>query len=181
MSTTGDQLEEKRGTLLYMLQQVTLPEAAFLNHPELIRQLNRESSVQSLVHMGSKALVRCVQIGLIEGEDDGDENIHVLIGITKQITIHPHKRNGYSLYVLTMPEPVKMPEAHFAAIVHKDDEAKHHMHESPSTRYFTLEKSCSPLPMLCEVRRDRAHNNYGEGPAPEMAAFVDAVFDRIGV
>ena len=181
MSTIDQPLEEKRATLLYMLQQVTLPDAAFLNHPELIRQLNRESSIQSLLHMGSKALVQCVRIGLIEGEDDGDENIQVLIGITNQITIQPHKRNGYTLYVVTMPKPVKMPEAHFAAIVHKDDEAKEYMHESPSTRYFTLEKSCSPLPMLCEVKRNRAHNNYGEGPAPEMAAFVDAVFDRVGV
>lgn len=152
MSTAGDQLEEKRGTLLYMLQQVTLPDAAFLNHPELIRQLNRESSVQSLVHMGSKALVRCVQIGLIEGEDDGDENIQVLIGITNQITIHPHKRNGYTLYVVTMPEPLKMPDAHFAAIVHKDDEAKEYMHESSSTRYFRWRNHVHRCP--CCVRLD---------------------------
>ena len=164
-----------------MLQQVTLPEAVFQNHPELMRKLNMESPVQPLLHMASKALLLCVQIGLIDGKANGEENIQFMMGITDQITIHPYKRNGYTAYVVKMPKPLNETEAHFVAIVRKDDEAKEYMQESPSTRYFTLEKSCSPLNMLCELQRNQSRSIYGEGPAPEMAAFVDAVFDRVGV
>ncbi len=181
MSTNQHQLDEKKKTLIYVLQQISLPEAVFQNHPEWVRQLDLDPGEQSLLHMGSKALVRCVQIGLIQDDDCDDENIEILIGITDQIAIHPHQRNGYTAYVATMPNPVHTTESHFVAIVHNDDEPKRHMQESPSTRYFTLEKSGSALPMLCEVKRDRLHLNYGEGPVPEMAAFVDAVFERIGV
>ena len=95
------------------------------------------------------------------------------------MAVHPHKRNGYTALVVTMPVPESPPEAHFVAIVRKDDESKEHRRESPSTRYFTLEKSHTPLPVLCECRRDGSRRNYGEGPAPDIGAFVEAVFERV--
>ncbi len=179
MSALDHHLNEHRGTLLYILQQVVLPEAAFQNHSQLMRRLNTESSVAPLLHMVSKALLQCVRIGLINGKEDDKENIQLLMDTAGQIYVHPHNRQGHTAYVVTMPEPATSPEAYFIAIVRKDDETQEYMQESPSTRYFTLEKSCAPRPMLCEVKRDRAHANYGEGPVAEMAAFVDAVFSHI--
>jgi hypothetical protein len=81
---------------------------------------------------------------------------------------------------VSMPIPESSPEAHFVAIVHKDDEPHDYMRESPSTRYFTLERTdVSDRPLLCEWRRDGSHGNYGDGPAPDLEAFADAVFERV--
>ena len=83
------------------------------------------------------------------------------------------------MHVVTMPTPESPPEAHFVAIVHKNDEPKLYGRVSPSTRYFTLEASFSPLPVLCEWRPDGSRLNYGSGPIPETGAFVQAVFERL--
>jgi hypothetical protein len=163
-----------------MFQFVALPEAAFQNHPELIRDLAGERSWLPLVHFRAKAHLRCIQAGLIDPRKqatDADQKAEA--ELFEAVAVHPHKRNGYTAYVVTMPTPESPPEAHFVAIVHKDDEPKEHGCESPSTRYFTLEKSATRLPVLCECRRDGSRRNYGEGPTPDMGAFVEAVFERV--
>jgi hypothetical protein len=42
-----------------------------------------------------------------------------------------------------------------------------------------LEKSLGPAPVFCECLRDGKRRNYGAGPAPDMAQFVKAVFERV--
>jgi hypothetical protein len=160
--------------VLYAFQHVTLPEAAFQNHPELIRELAGGRPLGGpLVRFQGKAHIRCAAAGLIDGTDDEAD-------LFEPVAIHPRKRSGFTAYVVTMPVPESSPEAHFVAIVHKDDEAHEYMRESPSTRYFTLEKSdISDRPMLCEWRRDGSHANHGEGPAPNLEAFAHAVFERV--
>ena len=165
--------------LLYAFQHVVLREAAFENHPELLREFERKESPLPLLYFRSKAYVRLAENGLVdpceESEADGDAEAELF----KPVAVHPHKRNGYTTHVVTMPTPESPPEAHFVAIVHKDDEPKEHGCAAPSTRYFTLESSNTRLPVLCEWREDGSHLNYGEGPAPEMAAFVEAVFKHV--
>lgn len=93
-----------------------------------------------------------------------------------------HRRDGWTIHVVTMPDPVEAPEAYFVAIVHKDDEAHEYLEPSPSTRYLTLEMSDgSGPPFLCELRNDTGHVNYGAGPAPEIGAFIEAFTERIPV
>lgn len=163
--------------LLYAFQHVVLREAAFENHPELLRELEGEGSPLPLLHFRSKAFLRLAENGLVDPcqETDADAEAELF----KPVAVHPHKRGAYTAHVVTMPAPESPPEAHFVAIVHKDDEPKKHGIASRSTRYFTLESSNTPLPVLCEWREDGSHLNYGEGPAPEMAAFVEAVFGHL--
>jgi hypothetical protein len=177
---TEDTEKRPERPLLYMFQYVALPEAAFQNHPELIRELQGERSGIPLWHFRSKAHMCCILAGLIDPcHEQTDAEVEREMKMFESVAVHPHKSNGYTAHVVTMPIPEFLPEAHFVAIVHKDDEPKEHGRESPSTRYFTLEKSRTPLPVMCECRRDGSRRNYGEGPAPDMRAFVDAVFERV--
>jgi hypothetical protein len=166
--------------LLYFFQHVGLPEATFQNHPELIRELYGPPSSSPLDYIRSQVQIRLVLNGLIVLPDEDDvAEFAAEKEFWKGLAVHPHRRNGYTVHVITMPKPQFIREAHYVAIVHKDDEPKDYMRASPSTRYFALEKSQIHLPFLCECRRDGSRKNYGEGPAPEITAFTEAVFERI--
>lgn len=170
--------------LLYMFQHVTLREAAFENHPELMRDLAGDGrSSWPLLHMWSKARIRCEEADLLpEGSGDTEGAFEEDSKLFDAVAIRPVKRGGYTAHVVTMPVPEGSPDAYLAAIVHKDDEAHEYMRGSPSTRYFTLERTDTPdRPLLCEWRRDGSRENYGEGPAPQVEPFADAVFERVGV
>ncbi len=99
----------------------------------------------------------------------------------RDMKVVPYDRAGFRLYVVHMPVPVATTEAHFAAIVHKLDEPHEPMRASPSTRYFTLEKSfLNGPPLLCEWTQAGSHLNYGEGPGASAEPFVAAVLQRLG-
>lgn len=166
--------------LLYAFQYLALPEATFQNHPDLIRELGGTRSRLPLLHFWAKAHVRCLETGLIDPrrpETDADRDRE--LELFERITVHPYQRDGYTAHVVTMPPPESMPEAYFTALVFKDDEPKEYMQASPSSRYFTLEKSHAQPPVLCECRRDGSRRNYGEGPPLDRDAFAAAVFERI--
>lgn len=167
--------------LLYLFQFVTLPEEAFQNHPELIRELvNEPVEDMPLLHARSIARIRCEQMGLPQLTlENSSSDIVAEYKLFSTVTVQAHKSNGYTAHVVTMPEPQFPPEAYFAAIVFKDDEPKEYMQPSPSTRYFTLEKSKGELPVLGECLRDGKRRNYGAGPAPDKAAFLQAVLERV--
>jgi len=162
-----------------MFQHVILPEAAFENHPELISDLESGASPLPLMHFRAKAEIRLASatgnpLSRATGSASAAEQ-----ELFDAIAIHAHKRDGFTVYVVTMPKPEFCLEAYFAAIVHKDNEPHKQGQQSQSTRYFVLEKSVTPLPVLCEWQRDGSHAYSGRGPAPEMAAFVEAVFARV--
>ena len=124
--------------------------------------------------------IRCVEAGLIQLRHEAiDADVAAELELFKAMAVRSYKRGGYTAHVVTMPAPESPPEAHFVAVVHKDDEPKEYRRASPSTRYFTLEQSTTRLPVLCECRQDGSRRNYGEGPIPEIAAFVEAVFERV--
>src|SRR5262245_17951847 len=56
--------EGPKRPLLYTFQHVALREAAFENHPELIRELAGDPSPLPLFHFRSKAKLRCLEAGL---------------------------------------------------------------------------------------------------------------------
>lgn len=166
--------------LLYVFQYVVLPEAAFTNHPELVQELEGPRTLLPLFHFRSRAMVSCIQSGLIDpDETQSDAQIEAEFALFQALSIDSHRRDGFTVHVVTMPKPEVPPQAYFVAIVYKDNEPKVYGRPSPSTRYFALEHSQAALPMLCEVREDGSRRNFGEGPAADLKAFVDAVFDRI--
>jgi hypothetical protein len=164
--------------LLYMFQHVALREAAFENHPELIRELAGSPSRLPLLHFQSKARLLCRQFELNDSLLEDDDAAMTLFSAVK---IHPHTQDGYTAYIVSMPEPESSLEAYFVAILHKDDEPHEYMARSLSTRYFTLEKADPPSdrPLFCEWFENDSRNNYGDGPVPTLAAFTTAVFERV--
>ncbi len=175
-------LEPKR-PLLYLFQHVALREAAFENHPELIRELAEPPSHLPLLHFWSRASLQCERAGPFADDPSGEDDA----ALTAErewldaVRIHPYARDGYTAHIVTLPAPEASPEAYFVAIVHKDDEPHEYRRESPSTRYFTLEQADLPAarPLLCEWLRDGSRENYGEGPVPTREAFAAAVFERV--
>lgn len=162
---------EPRRPLLYCFQHIALREAAFINHPELIKELTEPLSNQPLIHFWSMACLRCEEAGLFADEAALSEWIDA-------IQIRSYVKDGFTIYFVTMPEPQFSLETYFVAIVYKDEPHKYGR-ESPSTRYFTLEKADYPAarPLLCEWFSDGSRKNHGEGPVPTQEAFADAVFD----
>ncbi|MGL4424472.1 MAG: hypothetical protein ACRCZF_27710 [Gemmataceae bacterium] len=170
--------------VLYMFQHVALRDAAFENHPELIRELSEPPRTElPLLHFRSKAKFRCLAAGLLSKSDYSDEAVADSESeLFEAVRVQPVSRGGYTAHIVTMPAPQECPEAYFAAIVHKDGEPREYRVPSPSTRYFTLELAImSDRPVLCEWLPDESRKNYGAGPAPEIGPFADAVFEHVGV
>ena len=167
--------------LVYLFQHLTLREAAFRNDPELLKQLTGPLSMPPFSRFLAQAAWKSALYGL-----DPTEPIMTLAEcqagrneMFNTIKVLPYRRSGFTAFVVSMPEPQHVAEAYFVAIVHKDDEPHEDLRESPSTRYFTLEKpTLGDHPLLCEWHRDGERTNYGEGPAADIAVFADAVFDR---
>jgi len=168
--------------LVYLFQHLTLREAAFKNDPELISQLGGQLSTPPFNRFLAQTVLKHAQIGL-----DPTETILTLAEcqagrnrMFDAITVLQFHKFGFTTFVISMPEPEHVAEAYFVAIVHKDNEPHAHMGESPSTRYFTLEKAIGgDLPLLCEWRRDGTRENYGEVPPSDGPGFADLVFNRV--
>jgi hypothetical protein len=174
--------DKAEGFLLYALQFVVLPEAVFQNHPELIRELGGERSVLPLLYFRMKARLQCARAGVMTPPElDGGAGQKADSAFFEAVSIHSHRRNGFTVHLMTMPTPVESPEAYFVAIVHRDDEPKEHGGASPSTCYFTLEKSDAGGTVLGGCERDGTHLNFGAGPEPAEDAFLAEVFRRVGI
>jgi hypothetical protein len=164
--------------LLYTFQHIAIREAAFDNYPELIRDLSEIQSEWPLMYIWLMARAHCKDRNLLP---DDSANVHEEVKqhqkLLKEVSIHPRKRDGYTIYIITMPPPENITEAYFAAIVHKDGELHEPMKPSPSTRYFLLERSFAH-PVLGEWQNG-THLNLGEGPEPNLEAFANVVFEHV--
>jgi len=172
----ANQKEER--PLLYMFQHYTLREAAFTNHPMLIRELAGEPAYRPLLHFILQARNRCEIAGVLPRLPDDGSARNAELELFTAVKIDTREHDGYRVHVIHMPAPQAPTEAHFVAIVHKADEPHEPGQDSPSTRYFTLEMTLGARPLLCEWRRDGSHDNYGEGPNPDPDAFLAAVLER---
>ena len=95
---------------------------------------------------------------------------------------------GRPCALVKLPAPAATTEAHFVAIVlnHEIDEAPKSpaTPDQPQVYYFTLEKGFTldgrPRTVFCEWTGE-AHQNYGDGPAPDDARlFLDQIARRLG-
>lgn len=170
-----------------MFQHVALRDAAFENHPELVRELSGQPGVPPLLHFWSRAELLCRRQGLhpLRGPAgevlDPEAAEDAAMDLQDAVSIQSRQGDGFTAHVVRMPDPVESPEAHLVAVVHRDNEAHDHARPSASTRYFTLERApaAGGPPLLCEWLVDGTHANYGEGPEPDVAAFAEVVFDRL--
>jgi hypothetical protein len=183
MNRMEEETSELSHQLMYMIQHVTLREAAFQNHPELVRELAGEKPTIPLLHFISKGLVRCQMAGLVDDDDEMEALMDYTVErfVQAETTVYPSKQHGFTAYLFNMPEPINCPECFFVEIVHRDDELHEFMHESPSTRYFTLEKPAFPTdPIFCEWDREGKHLNYGECTATTLGSFANYVLEKVG-
>lgn len=87
--------------------------------------------------------------------------------------------DGIVAACITLPQPVEMPEAYFAAFVHRPEGDDLLNSKQVFTRYFTLEygqrMDGSARTVLCEWNAEGSHLNYGDGPPPQMDLFLNSI------
>jgi hypothetical protein len=99
------------------------------------------------------------------------------------VTVHRVRVGRYPCAVIGLPSPRATTEAYFTAAVLLADpeEAVQGFADAArlEMRYFTLEKGFlfagPPCTVLCEWTTEGSHVNHGDGPAPELEAFVQAM------
>ncbi len=100
------------------------------------------------------------------------------------VRIHPTRVHTFPCAVIELPEPGEMAEAYMVAVVVPIDPASDEPPDMDTVqaRYFTLEKGFSmsnePRTVLAEWDTS-AHANYGDGPAPTVEAFVQAISEHV--
>ena len=103
-----------------------------------------------------------------------------------------HQRDGRLAAVIALPQPLATPEAYFVAIVcdippqtpaDKSEASLDAYRETLAqmpVQFWTLEYGftldSSRRTALCQWTNEGAHLNFGDGPAPDEAAFVEAIF-----
>jgi hypothetical protein len=98
----------------------------------------------------------------------------------EDITVHRVRIGQYPCAVIELPRPRATTEAYFTAAVLLADLDDRLPESGPAAlRYFTLEKGFvlegPPRTVLCEWTSEGSHVNYGDGPLPQLGAFVGAV------
>jgi hypothetical protein len=98
----------------------------------------------------------------------------------EDIAVHKVRVGKYPCAVVEMPRPRAITEAFFvAAVLLADPDREMPDPKEVVLRYFTLEKGFTfegpPRTVLCEWTAEGTHCNYGDGPAPRLEAFLQAV------
>jgi hypothetical protein len=170
-----DSESDDRHKRMYAFTHIALRDATFENHPELVEELSNfrtNPSPLPLVHFWSRAEMI---VGDMDDEIDED-------GWTPfaEISIDAYNKNGYTVYIITLPKPQLTPEAYFVAIAVDEDATLEYMNDMGETRYFTLEHTADGYePMFCEWDRDDDHLNYGEVPHKNKEGFAELVFEHL--
>ena len=174
--------------LVYVFQHVILPEAFFTNHPEMTRALQEKQSDEvkvfglgGLLHFWSKSIVFC-QCRSILPSDENFDKAYAEYGppLRSSVVMTPYFANEMDIWLLSMPKPITSGESYFIALCRNHDHEYKYMEPSPSSRYFTLEKTLNPSSTcFCEWTQAREHLNYGEKPLLEGLGFLELVKSQI--
>jgi hypothetical protein len=99
-----------------------------------------------------------------------------------QVSFRGFRVAGRPAAVLQLPPPQEVGEAWFVALVVDVDLSQEPAADAPPppARFFTLEHGThfstnEPRTVLCEWTAAGAHRNFGDGPAPELRAFLGRV------
>jgi len=106
-------------------------------------------------------------------------------GLASEVRTHGRRRIG----LVTFPQPARVPEAYFAAVIFApvaikeyENDGEEEETEDGEVRYLTLEygftlPSDPPRTILGAWTTDGAHQNFGEGPPPDLEAFYARICD----
>ena len=171
--------------MIYFFAHQTLRTEAFENHPEFIADLAGERGEEQFWHAMANAELLCRQNNFIP-ENQGclssasTNPFAAERELLQGIVLRACKREGFTVFILEMPEPRFAPEAHLIAVVHRNDEPHSYRIPSPSTRYFTVEKgSVAPDWFFCEWSQSGRHDNFGKHAMPDAESFTDWVFAKL--
>ncbi len=159
-----------RDKLLYHFAHTTLRDACFLNHPELVDQLQSIGSEPvnyPFLHFWSAAehLIDVDELSEIEDDDNWPP--------FDKMKLDVQTTGDYQLYLVTMPKPRMSPHAYYIAIVKSSDDPMEYNKNDGLTRYFTLEYTeYNSLPVFCEWDDGDEHINYGECDVSSVEDFT---------
>ena len=103
----------------------------------------------------------------------------------EDVKIHTVRVSRYPCAVIEMPTPRTAAEAYFVAAVLLADPTKElPVSKEVQLRYITLEEGfvfpgAPPRTVLAEWTADRTHVNFGDGPPPQLEAFVAAIEGKL--
>jgi hypothetical protein len=90
---------------------------------------------------------------------------------------------NYPTAILKMPQARAVAEAHYVAAVLMFNSENEPPPENLGVRYFTLECGSNLdgtlRTVFCEWTDDGGHSNFGNGPPPELEAFMQTVADKL--
>jgi hypothetical protein len=167
---SGDESDEPR-CHHYTLAHHALRHAALDQPLEFLATLSSRDATRFLSHILRQVSEHCRgrEAGPGFGVDD--------------ITVHTVRAGKFPCAVIELPRPRATAEAHMvAAVLLHDADSPPGEGVGQSLRYFTLEKGMTldgvSRTVLCEWT-DEMHLNYGDGPPPEVPAFVAAVSSKL--
>lgn len=172
--------------LVYILEHQMLPQCLFGGHPELEAALLGSSSKgEAFWHMWSKSAVACESSGIWPEDtfdDDPDRYANYVRPLIESVVRTVHPVEGFTIWVLRMPRPETVAEAHFVAMCRPRGSAQNGSEHGPwaSSRYFTFEASVEPdEPCFCEWTREGRHLNFGSRPMLTLDGFVEVVRQKL--
>jgi hypothetical protein len=100
------------------------------------------------------------------------------------VVVHMVRAGGYPCAVIEMPPPRATTETFYVALVLLVDPSEASPDfEKVALRYFTLEKGFvldgPPRTVLGEWTAEGSHVNYGDGPAPGLEPFLQAISELL--
>lgn len=179
MAEEGFNEPDEQSQKMYAFVHVAIRDAVMENHPELIEELDKAGegpTSMPFLHFWSRAMMILENMGIIEMDDDEVDDEWLPFD---EMSIEQKTIDGHRISVVTFPKPRFSPEAYMAAIVHEVDEPTPYDGERGSARYFTLEYGGEGIPpVFCEWDGEE-HCNYGEGPQPDVSAFINIVREHL--
>jgi len=165
-----DHRDDAREADHYFLAHIALREVAFLDPDSFMESLRGRRAAHRLAH-----LIRWIN-------EHRPEPQKRLAFVSSDLTVHPLRIAGYPSVVIEMPQPHGSTRAFYVAAVLLGEAVVGASGPAcEPLRYFTLELGSSGSDpaqgrtVLCEWTSVGSHINYGDGPAPNLGAFLRSV------
>jgi hypothetical protein len=170
--------------LVYAFEHITLPDALFTRHPELIRALiPDEQSGMAFLHMWSKSFGVCQSHGMFKpgSASHTRSEIAYIRSMLGSVSGRKVIYGEFAISVLRTPQPRVGGETYYVALCRRlDDNAAYDGTLSPSSRYFTFEAfDLKEHAYFCEWDHARTHSNMGMFPILSEQEFLELVCSRL--
>lgn len=170
---------QRQRPLLYMLEHVVLPDALFKHRPAMQQLLQGGPQAhEGLLHLMSHAALRC------QGNSGWPDDLTTIAAryeayvkpLLDAMRVTRHDHPTMPVWTLRLPAPLVTAEAHHAAFVRPEAAVDPFDFGGSGPRYFVLEKTYGENACcLCEWAWHGDHENHGETPLIDEAAFANMV------